>query len=149
MTSTTYDGRPIAREPPFGATVVVYRRLAGALQLLMLHRAHQGPDYEGDWAWTPPAGARWPGEAIEACAVRELAEETGLTLPLASSDHGTDAWPVYMAEAPAGAEMRLSAEHDRFAWMSVEAALACCAPEQAALPLKAAAAALAAAGLQT
>lgn len=142
MEATTYDGEPIAQEPPFGATVVVWRRAGGGVQLLMLHRAHQGPDFEGDWAWTPPAGARWPGEPLETCAARELAEETGLVLPLAATDFGVAAWPVFTAEAPVDADVRLGAEHDRFQWLAAPAALACCAPAAASEPLGRAAAAL-------
>ena len=78
---TTWDGLPISEEPPFGATVVVYRHNGARLEILLLHRAHHGPDYVGDWAWTPPAGSRLPDEPIEACARRELLEETGLDLP--------------------------------------------------------------------
>ena len=60
--ATTYDGEPIAEDAPFGATVVVYRRVGDGLELLVLHRAHDGPDHEGDWAWTPPAGAGKPAK---------------------------------------------------------------------------------------
>ena len=42
---TTWDGLPISEEPPFGATVVVYRHNGARLEILLLHRAHHGPDY--------------------------------------------------------------------------------------------------------
>src|SRR5687767_4663816 len=80
--ATTYDGLPISPVAPFGATVIVYRRAVRGVQFLMLHRAHDGPDFEGDCAWTPPSGARFPNEPIELCARRELLEEIGLTLPM-------------------------------------------------------------------
>ncbi|ADU50923.1 hypothetical protein Tmar_0808 [Thermaerobacter marianensis DSM 12885] len=38
-------------------------------------------------------------------------------------------WALFMAEAPAGAPIRLSAEHDRFLWASLAEALARCRPE--------------------
>jgi 8-oxo-dGTP pyrophosphatase MutT (NUDIX family) len=40
-------------------------------------RLHNGPDYAGACAWTPPSGARLPGEPVEDCARRELRDETG------------------------------------------------------------------------
>ncbi|MGH2371606.1 MAG: NUDIX domain-containing protein, partial [Chloroflexota bacterium] len=99
-TGTTWDGLPISDEVPHGATVVVFRRLTGGTEFLLLHRAHNGPAYEGDWAWTPPSGARFPGEPIAVCARRELREEAGLELDVVPADCGTPSWQVYVAEAP-------------------------------------------------
>lgn len=79
---TTWDGKPISPDPPYGASIIVYRPSAKGRRFLILHRAHRGPAYEGEWAWTPPSGARYPGEPVEQCAQRELAEETGLRLSL-------------------------------------------------------------------
>jgi ADP-ribose pyrophosphatase YjhB (NUDIX family) len=132
MPQRTYDGLAITRDPPFGASVVVYRRGEASIEFLLLHRAHQGPDYEGDWAWTPPAGARWPGEHPDDGARRELKEETGLALPLQRTAHGTADWLVYRAEASLVSTVVLGAEHDRYAWLSAEEASARCAPEQVA-----------------
>ena len=135
---TTWDGLPISDEPPFGATVVVYRVRDDGFELLMLHRAHHGPAYTGDWAWTPPAGARLPGEPVEDCARRELREETGLALSLEASRCGTDEWWVYFAEASLDAAVVIDAEHDRFEWLPVELARARCTPDLARTPLLAA-----------
>jgi 8-oxo-dGTP pyrophosphatase MutT (NUDIX family) len=128
---TTWDGLPVSDERPHGATVVVYRWVASRLELLLLHRAHNGPAYEGDWAWTPPAGSRFPGEPVEACARRELREETGLTLDVRPTDCGTPDWHVYVAEALPGTAVSLAhdPEHDRFAWLPPDAAAARCRPE--------------------
>jgi 8-oxo-dGTP pyrophosphatase MutT (NUDIX family) len=60
-----------------------------------------------------------PGESIEQCAARELFEETGLTLSLSATGESSDGWPVFLAEAPAGAVVRLSTEHDQFAWLTL------------------------------
>lgn len=131
MTRTTWDGLPVAADWPHGATVVVWRRLAGkGIELLLLHRAHHGPAYDGDWAWTPPAGSRLPGEAVDACAARELYEEAGLTLPMARHELTPD-WATYVAEAPADAVVTLhDREHDQYRWVDVETALALVKPDR-------------------
>lgn len=59
--------------------MVVYRR-APEVEVLVLHRSAGGAALEGDWAWTPPAGTRFPAEPIDHCAARELHEELGLDL---------------------------------------------------------------------
>lgn len=109
--------------------IVVYRCKAGGREFLLLHRAHHGPHYEGEWAWGPPSGARYPGEAIEACAARELREETGLRLALQATDCGSPGWPVYLAQAPPEAAITLSAEHDRHVWLPREEAARRIEPE--------------------
>jgi 8-oxo-dGTP pyrophosphatase MutT (NUDIX family) len=135
--ATTYDGLPVAEEPPFGAAILVHRESADGLEFLILHRAHQGPDFEGDWAWTPPSGSRFPGEALEVCAARELMEEAGLALPLTLSPHGSAEWPVFVAEAPADAAIVLDGEHDRYEWLPLDAAVARCLPPVVSAPLAA------------
>jgi 8-oxo-dGTP pyrophosphatase MutT (NUDIX family) len=128
MIETTWDGLPVARERPYGVSILVWRRARGGREWLVLHRAHHGPDYAGDWAWTPPAGARLPGETALACAARELREETGLSLPLAETGLGSDEWLLFAAEAPPDAQIRLDDEHDRYEWLSLENAAARCFP---------------------
>jgi 8-oxo-dGTP pyrophosphatase MutT (NUDIX family) len=115
---TTWDGLAVSDEKPFGCMVVVYQQRAEGLLLLLLHRAHRGPEYEGDWAWTPPSGARQPGEAVEDCARRELAEETGLALVPILTAHGSDDWAIYQVEAPHDTVVTLlDVEHDRYEWL--------------------------------
>lgn len=135
----TWDGAPVSREKPHGATVIVYRLKNGRIEFLVLHRSYSGPDYEGDWAWTPPSGARFLGEPVEDCARRELAEETGLDVPVRQTSFGKDDWWVYLAEAPGNTRVRLSEEHDRFLWLSVEEVVAYCRPAVVADPIRAAA----------
>lgn len=125
----TWDGQPVSQEPPHGASVIVYRQKDGAYEFLVLHRAHSGPDYEGEWAWTPPAGARLPGEAIEECAARELKEEAGLSVAATLTSFGSESWYVYVAKAASGALVELDAEHDRFEWLPAEIAAARCLPD--------------------
>ena len=59
-----------------GATVraaggIVWRPAAGSVEVLLVHR----PRYD-DWSF--PKGKLHPGESHEACALREVIEETGM-----------------------------------------------------------------------
>lgn len=132
----TWDGQEIAPEAPFGAMVVVYRRGASGMEYLLLHRAHQGPDFEGDWAWTPPSGARLPGESIDACARRELYEEAGTRAePVLLSAKSTE-WVVYAAQVQPDTPVTLhDHEHDRYEWLPPKEALRRSRPEQVAASL--------------
>jgi 8-oxo-dGTP pyrophosphatase MutT (NUDIX family) len=140
---TTWDGLPVAREPPYACCVVVWREGASGREFLLLHRAHQGPDYAGDWAWTPPSGARQPGEEPDAAAARELREEAGLELPLAPIESPNPDIALYVAEAPREVEITLDSEHDDFRWLPLAGAAELCRPTRVADGLRAAAAALA------
>jgi len=107
---------------------------------LVLHRAHEGREYGGDWAWTPPSGARRPGETLEECAARELREEAGLALPLVRVDSPIDDWGLFVAEAPPDAEVVIDEEHDAFRWVPLTEAMVLCRPASVARGLAAAAA---------
>jgi 8-oxo-dGTP pyrophosphatase MutT (NUDIX family) len=125
---TTWDGLPIAAENPRFVSIVVWRRTGDGHEFLVLHRAHHGADFAGDWAWTNPAGSRQPGEEVVAAALRELEEEVGLELDLVETDLAGDEIAVFVAEAPRDAEVVLDHEHDRFAWVGAEEARRRCLP---------------------
>lgn len=137
---TTYDGLPVSRERPHGATVVVASESPAGWRYLLLHRAHHGPDFEGDWAWTPPAGARLPGEDIAACAARELEEESGLRVtpkPLLVDDVD---WAVFELVVPWPTPIAVDGvEHDRCEWVTLDEACARCLPAVVAQCLRLAA----------
>ena len=108
----------------------------------MLHRAHEGPDYAGDWAWTPPSGARQPGEDADAAAARELREETGLELPLTRIESPNPDVALFLAEAPGDAAVMLDTEHDTHRWLPLDAAAKLCLPAAVADGLRSVASAL-------
>ena len=113
---------------PQGAAVLVWRRTVNdGREWLILHRAHNGSDYEGDWAWTPPSGVRDDGEDAASCALRELREETGLDLDVELVDESTQ-WAVFVAEAPSDADVSLNFEHDRYESVSADEAERRCLP---------------------
>ena len=140
---TTWDGQPVARERPYASCVVVWRHGGAGREFLVLHRAHFGPDFAGDWAWTPPSGARQPGESPDEAAARELREETGLELRLTRIDSSNPDLALYVAEAPGDAQVVLDAEHDAHRWLSLEAAAELCLPAPVADGLRAAGTAVA------
>ncbi|HTX86055.1 MAG TPA: GNAT family N-acetyltransferase [Streptosporangiaceae bacterium] len=131
----TWDGLPIAPEQPHGAAVMVRRPAAADVhEYLILHRAHHGREYAGDWAWTPPSGSRQPGESVLGSALRELSEESGLSAvaaDLAALDLGGP-WVRFRLDVPAGAQARLDHEHDAFEWLPAAEAIARCHPDAVA-----------------
>jgi 8-oxo-dGTP pyrophosphatase MutT (NUDIX family) len=71
------DGTP-AR---IAAGGLVVRAGAGQPEVLLVHRVRHGD-------WSVPKGAALPGEPTAACALREVAEETGLRCRLVEELHG-------------------------------------------------------------
>jgi aminoglycoside 6'-N-acetyltransferase len=113
----TWDGEPIASDDPKGSAIVVRRPSADSgWEYLLLHRVHHGPEYEGDWAWTTPAGCRRPGEPVLAATRRELAEESGIAAMPWPVDL-TGGWATWALTVPVDTPVILDAEHDRFEWV--------------------------------
>lgn len=122
----TTDGLDVAGERPYGAMVVVHRGADSGQQVLILHR--NGQPEAGDWSWTPPSGARFPGEEPIMCAQRELHEETGFDADVTPFlVEGVD-WALYAARVGPDDEPRLDGEHDRYDWVSWGEAVARCLP---------------------
>lgn len=120
----TWDGIEVAQDHPQGSVVVVRRPSARGLEFLLLHRDANGPDYEGDWAWTSPAGARQPGEAVYPAALRELAEEAGLTGLAPWAVDLSARWCVFAVDVdPATTIELVDPEHDRYEWLVAEECL--------------------------
>jgi len=134
---STEPSEEIASEPPFGAAVIVYRRVAETIEYLLLHRSAHPPDFDGDWAWTPPAGGRLPDEDVAVCAARELFEETRLSVPLRATDLGNEVCPVFVAEVDPTTEVVIDAEHDSFRWVTLDEVLRLSRPEGVAIPFEA------------
>jgi 8-oxo-dGTP pyrophosphatase MutT (NUDIX family) len=129
---TTWDGEPVSRERPHGATIVVASRAPTGWRYLLLHRVPHGrPAREGDWAWTPPSGSRKPGEDLLACVARELQEEVGWEArpqPVLTGDVG---WAVFALEVPWGTEVVVDGEeHDGFEWVDFAEARRRCRPAE-------------------
>lgn len=140
----TWDGLPVAQDRPHGAQIVVRRsalQAPGEPEYLLLHRAARGPDYEGDWAWTPPSGARLPGEPVLTAAQRELAEETGISGAELVPVDLSGGWATFALGAVPDTQVRLDAEHDRFAWLPADQAARLCTVEDVAAAFRRAAAA--------
>lgn len=130
------------------AGILLYRRVAGELEVLLVHPG--GPYWakRDEGAWTIPKGECEEGEAPRACALRELGEELGAAPDLdperlvelgsvrQKSGKVVDGWaaegdfdPAELASntfelewPPRSGELRSFPEVDRAGWFGPEAA---------------------------
>lgn len=114
------SGRDVTR----AAGGVVYRQnRRGETEVLLIHRPHRRD-------WTFPKGKREPGETDEACALREVEEETGLRcrlereLPSVSyqTRKGRPKVVRYWTMVATGGVAEPRNEVDAIRWVSVEEA---------------------------
>jgi dATP pyrophosphohydrolase len=105
---------------------LVLRGSSPDLEVLVLRR---GPHGRNPGSWETVHGTIEPGETPVQASLRELEEETGLRPERFYNvsriegfyQHTTDVLaliPVFAAFVPAGAEPRLSSEHDAFVWLT-------------------------------
>ncbi|MCF7823112.1 MAG: NUDIX pyrophosphatase [Candidatus Marinimicrobia bacterium] len=111
--------------------VFPFCRIGEDLNFLLLRRAVDNT-YPG--IWQPVAGKMKPEETAWEAGLRELSEETGFTpLNFYTLDHVSSYYlhsydetihvPAFIAEVQPG-DPTLSAEHDKFQWLPLEAACA-------------------------
>jgi 8-oxo-dGTP pyrophosphatase MutT (NUDIX family) len=104
---------------------VLFRDGPHGLETLLVHR----PKYDD---WTFPKGKAEEGESWEACALREVEEETGLAcelvVELERTDYvdsrGREKRVRYWAMRPVAGEFRPHAEVDEIRWLTPEDAAA-------------------------
>lgn len=138
------------------AGILVYRRVDGRLEVLLVHPGGPFWQHKDAGAWTIPKGEVDHGEDPLACALRELREETGLAFDgpvkqlAAIRQKGGKRVQAWAAEGdfdpstlvsstfemewpPKSGKRATFPEVDRAAWFDVETARAKINPAQAAL----------------
>ena len=110
---------------PYGMTVrAIIADEAG--RLLLLRRAEQSRNFVGEWEF--PGGKMDDGENVGGALCREVREETGLEIGIDrvacvtefEMSHIRVAMLCFYSHQTRG-ELRLSDEHDDFAWVSPDA----------------------------
>lgn len=102
---------------------VVLREREGSLEVLVVHRPRYGD-------WTFPKGKAEPGEPDEACALREVEEETGLRCELGQELPATEYLDAqgrrkrvrYWRMRPLSERIELLHEVDEARWVSLDGA---------------------------
>ncbi len=102
---------------------VVSRAGTSGLEILLVHR----PKYDD---WSLPKGKAHPRESDEACALREVEEETGLECALGAElattryvdAHGRPKRVRYWLMTPVAGDLEFQHEVDDARWLSLEEA---------------------------
>ena len=107
-----------------GAGGIVWRPTPSGPEVVLVHRPLRDD-------WTLPIGRREAGESAQACALREVEEETGLRCELGAlveivevvgaDDGDLHRWHLFMMKA-SGGDFRQNAETDQIAWLDVKGA---------------------------
>jgi 8-oxo-dGTP pyrophosphatase MutT (NUDIX family) len=127
---------------PFSVQVFLLARQGAAWSVLLLQR-NARPELALADFWQGISGALEPGESFEAAAIREVHEETAISLSCASDTGFEQVFPirpewrakygpepmhvrekVFYAVVPGKVQPKLSHEHKAFRWCSEEQSLA-------------------------
>ncbi len=110
------------QDKPFGLAVKAIIGAGG--QILLLQRSASSKRFAGTWEF--PGGKVDAGEAFDAALLREVSEETGLTISLEKVAGATHyempaiRLAVLFVEARlVSGEVQLSDEHDDYRWVAV------------------------------
>lgn len=116
--------------PAHGAMTLVISESPDGRRYLLLHNSEFAIGEDGDWAWGAPSGCREPDETIMECAVRELAEETGIVsnpCPVLTNA----SWAIFFLLVPWGTSVKLDpSEHNSYMWATEEELRILCRPSR-------------------
>ncbi|MBC1936708.1 NUDIX hydrolase [Listeria grandensis] len=115
MREFSSDGEPISRNAPYGAVIVIFKKITGEILLLKRKKCTNNK-----WLWGPPYGSRKPFEDIDQCAIRELYEEVSVSPELVKVTE-KEQWHLYVGFMEDNQLVNLSEEHDEFLWVSERA----------------------------